>query len=210
MTSSLRRVARHRIAALVATTGLVLAACSGSGSPSASATAATSPAASMAASQGAATGTVELAVAQDATLGAHLTGAHGMTLYLLTKDAANKTTCTGACAKTWPPFEVDAGQTPSAGAGVSGTIATLTRADDGKAQVTYNGIPLYYYSGDAAPADVNGQGFNGVWFLVAPGSTAASGTITGGVGESGAATPAPSAAAPASPKPSATPAGGGY
>jgi hypothetical protein len=39
---------------------------------------------------------------------------------------------------------------------------------DGSSQVTYGGWPLYYYSGDAAPGDVNGQGVNGVWYVVSP------------------------------------------
>jgi predicted lipoprotein with Yx(FWY)xxD motif len=44
-------------------------------------------------------------------------------------------------------------------------LGTITR-DDGTMQATYNGWPLYYYSGDAAPGDINGQGMEGLWFLV--------------------------------------------
>jgi predicted lipoprotein with Yx(FWY)xxD motif len=51
---------------------------------------------------------------------------------------------------------VASGTTPSAGAGVSGTLGTITR-DDGTTQVTYNGRPLYHYSGDSAPGDTNGN-----------------------------------------------------
>ena len=46
-------------------------------------------------------------------------------------------------------------------------LGTLTR-DDGTVQVTYNGWPLYHFSGDTAPGDTNGQGLEGVWFLVSP------------------------------------------
>ena len=57
---------------------------------------------------------------------------------------------------------------PIAGAGVDGTLlSTLTR-DDGSMQVTYNGWPLYTFSGDIAPGDATGQGMDGVWFLVTP------------------------------------------
>ena len=55
-----------------------------------------------------------------------------------------------------------------AGEGVDATLlGTITR-DDGSTQVTYNGWPLYYFQDDAAAGDTNGQGMEGVWFLVSP------------------------------------------
>ena len=76
---------------------------------------------------------------------------------------------------TWPPARVVAPELgpplatvgdPSAGGGVTATsLATVTR-DDGTLQVTYNGWPLYRFSGDAAPGDANGQDSRGVWFTV--------------------------------------------
>ena len=39
---------------------------------------------------------------------------------------------------------------------MTGKLGTITRADDGSTQVTYNGLPLYFFSGDAAPGDANG------------------------------------------------------
>ncbi len=128
-------------------------------------------------------------VAQDPKLGAYLTGADGRSLYLLTSDTMNTTTCTGGCAAAWPAFEVAASGDVTAGDGVTGTLATITRADDGKAQVTYNGIPLYYFAKDAKAGDINGQGVKGVWFLAGPASTAQGGPITGGVGQGAAAAP---------------------
>ena len=53
----------------------------------------------------------------------------------------------------------------AAGEGVTGTFATIER-DDGTMQVTYEGLPLYYFSGDTAAGNIAGQGLNGVWFLV--------------------------------------------
>ncbi len=38
--------------------------------------------------------------------------------------------------------------------------------NDGPAQVTYNGWPLYYFANDAAPGDTNGQGLNDVWYVL--------------------------------------------
>ena len=40
--------------------------------------------------------------------------------------------------------------------------------DDGREQVTYNGLPLYYFANDKAPGDTKGQGVGGVWFVAAP------------------------------------------
>ncbi len=44
----------------------------------------------------------------------------------------------------------------------------IEREDDGTYQVTYNGMPLYYYIDDKAPGDVTGQGKGEVWYVVAP------------------------------------------
>ena len=197
MTRSDRTSARLRVGWLIAAATILLAACSG-----AAATAA--PTAAPAASAAAPAAALGVTVAQDPKLGAHLAGADGRSLYLLTADSMNTATCTGSCATAWPPFEVSPGGGVAAGDGVTGTLATITRADDGKSQVTYNGIPLYYFAKDAKAGDVNGQGVKGVWFLAAPASTAQGGPITGGVGQ--AAAPAPSAA----PSPSASSSGGGY
>ena len=37
---------------------------------------------------------------------------------------------------------------------------------EGGTQVTYGGWPLYYFSGDSAPGDVNGQGQGDVWYVI--------------------------------------------
>jgi predicted lipoprotein with Yx(FWY)xxD motif len=86
-------------------------------------------------------------------------GANGMTVYTFSSDTANSGTsaCSGGCAATWPPLTVPAGTTPSRGTGVTGTLGTITRADTGALQVTYNGLPLHFYSGDHAAGDTNGK-----------------------------------------------------
>jgi predicted lipoprotein with Yx(FWY)xxD motif len=94
------------------------------------------------------------------SLGPVLTGPNGLTLYTRTGDTATSSTCTGSCATNWPPLTVAAGATATAGTGVTGTLATLTRAD-GTIQVTYNGLPLYGWKNDAKPGDVTGQGVGG-------------------------------------------------
>lgn len=102
-----------------------------------------------------------------------LAGAGGKTLYMLTNDHDGVSTCTsGACATTWPAFKGE-GSAVAAGSGVSGTWGTATWAD-GTKQITHNGQPLYYFSGDTAAGDSNGQGSGGVWFIAPVGEPAAS------------------------------------
>jgi predicted lipoprotein with Yx(FWY)xxD motif len=95
-------------------------------------------------------------------------GSNGMTVYTFTSDTKDSGTsaCTGGCLQRWPALTVPAGSTPTAGDGVTGTLGTITRADDGTTQVTYNGLPLYFFSGDSAPGDANGVYPN--WEAVKP------------------------------------------
>ena len=95
-------------------------------------------------------------------------GSSGMTLYQFANDMAGsgKSTCVGGCLTKWPALTVAAVATPAAGDGVAGQLGTITRADDGSLQMTYNGLPLYFYSGDKAVGDTNGS-YPG-WNLVKP------------------------------------------
>jgi predicted lipoprotein with Yx(FWY)xxD motif len=87
-------------------------------------------------------------------------GVTRMTVYAFDQDVANSGTsaCTATddCIATWPAVTIPAGAAPTGGAGASGTLGTITRADSGVLQVTYNGVPLYFYSGDHAAGDSNG------------------------------------------------------
>jgi predicted lipoprotein with Yx(FWY)xxD motif len=135
----------------------VAAACSGAATaqPAASA-AAFVPAASSAAPAGGKPAIMTATVGTQGTL--LVAGTNGMTVYTYAKDVANSGTsaCTGACLTRWPALTVPAGSTPAGGSGVTGTLGTITRADDASTQVTYNGLPLYFFSGDTAPGDANG------------------------------------------------------
>lgn len=46
------------------------------------------------------------------------------------------------------------------------SLIQVAKKSGGAVQTTYGGWPLYYYVGDAAPGDVNGQGLDGQWFVV--------------------------------------------
>ena len=153
-------------AAAIAAVAILTSACAAQTGGGATAGASQAPAATAAPSAAAGTA-YTIDIAHDATLGDHLTGEDGKTLYVLTKDTPGASTCTDSCATTWPPFVLDAGETTAAGSGVTGTLGTLKRAD-GSMQVTYNNAPVYYFSGDSAAGDAKGQGIGGVWYVVTP------------------------------------------
>jgi predicted lipoprotein with Yx(FWY)xxD motif len=81
---------------------------------------------------------------------------HVFPVYSLSSDTATTSTCTGACAITWPPLLT--GGTPGLIDGLNASnLGTLKRAD-GTVQVTYRGKPLYLYSGENVAKNTNGPG----------------------------------------------------
>ena len=131
---------------------------------------ATSPASAPAAAAVPAAGAATLTVATHPTIGTYLADSAGRSLYLFEQDTAGVSTCYDACAAAWPPFVAAAAPTSGDSAVRASMIATVKRTD-GSQQVSYNGLPLYYYAADAAPGDVNGQDieqFGAEWYLVTP------------------------------------------
>ncbi len=104
----------------------------------------------------------------------------GMTLYYNTSDTASSV-CSGGCASAWPP--VVSTSLPSPVAALPGTLSLLTDANG--SQVTYNGHPLYTYSGDSAPGQASGDGVNGVWFVAPTNLAASSGSNSSGYPKGG-------------------------
>ena len=100
------------------------------------------------------------------SLGQILIDAEGRTLYLFLKDTGTTSTCDGQCATTWPALIATG--TPTGGLGVEASKIGTSMRSDGGTQVTYNGHPLYTFSGDTAPGNTNGQGVGGNWFVVSP------------------------------------------
>ena len=91
-----------------------------------------------------------------------LVGSNSMTVYTFAKDTAGsgKSMCNGPCATNWPPLLIDG--SPA----VSGDYSVITR-DDGKKQLAYKGMPLYFWAKDTKPGDKTGDGFlNGAWKIV--------------------------------------------
>ncbi|MGB8196666.1 MAG: hypothetical protein WCF25_06640 [Acidimicrobiales bacterium] len=119
---------------------------------------------------GAAASPTTIAVAQNKTWGPTLTLKNGDTLYRLTKDSKNKSVCTGQCATIWVPVLLATGQKTPVGSGVS-HLGSFTRAN-GTHQVTYEGIPLYTFSGDKKAGQVTGNIKDtwGQWWSINPAS----------------------------------------
>ena len=104
----------------------------------------------------------------DSDLGQILTAANGMTVYLYTPDAQGTPTCVDACAQAWPPLIVDDASQLTAGDGVDASLLGTTEHPAAGIQVTYNDWPLYFFAGDSASGDTNGQGQGGVWYVLDP------------------------------------------
>jgi predicted lipoprotein with Yx(FWY)xxD motif len=103
------------------------------------------------------------------SLGQILVDGNGMTIYLFQKDTGTSSMCDSSCAKYWPPVTTTGA--PKAGSGVTAGMLGTTKRADGTSQVTYNGHPLYLYTGDKSPGDVTGQGLNAfgaLWYVVSP------------------------------------------
>jgi predicted lipoprotein with Yx(FWY)xxD motif len=96
----------------------------------------------------------------------YLTDGNGMSLYISLQDTSGKSNCTAACLTVWHPLLVSG--KIIAGSNVNIANLGIITLPDGTHQVTYLGAPLYTYSKDLNPGDTNGQGVNGVWFLVTP------------------------------------------
>ena len=102
-------------------------------------------------------------------LGNILIDSQGRTVYMFGADSGTTSACTGACAAAWPP--VQATGTPTAGNGANTALVATTSRSDGTSQVTYNGHPLYTFSGDNQAGDTNGEGrvaFGGTWSALSP------------------------------------------
>lgn len=100
------------------------------------------------------------------SLGDILTDQKDMTLYTFKNDKPGESTCYDACAKEWKPVVVASEDAkPTLGHGLTGKVSVIERKD-GAYQVTYNGMPLYYYADDAKPGDTKGDGFKGLWHVV--------------------------------------------
>jgi predicted lipoprotein with Yx(FWY)xxD motif len=181
---------RYRIGGVAAVVGVsvLVAACGGGGS-SASTTAASSGSAATSTSASNAAANATPAAATSVSIGTasgphgtYLTGAGGRALYLWVADSGGMSSCSGACAKAWPPLTTKG--KPVAGKGVTASDLGTIKRSDGSTQVTYKGHPLYYFIEDKSAGSTKGQGsdaFGAAWWIVSPSGTA---ITTGGASSS--------------------------
>ncbi len=104
-------------------------------------------------------------------VGTVLATAKGYALYVFAPDNHRVVTCTGACAGTWPPLTLPAGGTLTAGRGVSSLLLGTEPDPAGGRVVSYDGWPLYTYSGDVQPGQATGQDIDlngGEWYVLRP------------------------------------------
>ncbi|WP_230532807.1 COG4315 family predicted lipoprotein [Microvirga roseola] len=114
-------------------------------------------------------GAAKLVAEQKQLYGQYLADADGRALYLFEKDTKGTSNCYDACAEVWPPM-ITSGP-PQTGPAVDQSLVGTIERKDGRTQVTYDGIPLYYYVKDQGPGSVTGQDVHdrfGGWYLVSP------------------------------------------
>jgi predicted lipoprotein with Yx(FWY)xxD motif len=92
-------------------------------------------------------------------IGTVLVNGSGQTLYSPQQEARGVIKCTGGCLTFWFPVTVPKGAAPRAASGITGSLGTIKRTDDGLRQLTYNGKPLYTFRLDQAPGQAHGNNF---------------------------------------------------
>ncbi len=98
-------------------------------------------------------------------LGSYLVDGQGMTLYYTVSDRPDYSNLPDELLTSWPAFHVTAIVIPSTLS--EADFSTYIR-DNGVAQTTFRGYPLYHFYQDQNPGDTLGNGLNGVWFVASP------------------------------------------
>jgi predicted lipoprotein with Yx(FWY)xxD motif len=96
-----------------------------------------------------------------------LANGRGFTLYMFTKDKANKDNCDASCQRFWPPV-MTKGKV-ARGPGVKKSMIGTIKLANGKKQVTYAKHPLYTYVGDSQPGETSYIGVlasGGRWYAL--------------------------------------------
>jgi predicted lipoprotein with Yx(FWY)xxD motif len=96
----------------------------------------------------------------------HLVDGKWMSLYTFSEDTRGASSCTGECQKSWLPVLAMGRLIP--GEGIATGRLGILEHPNGNRQVTYSGLPLYYFIGDEKPGDTLGQGLEGQWSLATP------------------------------------------
>ena len=109
---------------------------------------------------------VTLKVGQGNGAASFLSDSQGISLYYFLNDTPGKSNCDARCKQKW--FPLLATGKLIGDLGVNASKLGVILLSDGTRQVTYAGLPLYYYIGDNQPGETNGKGVDGLWFLSTP------------------------------------------
>jgi len=121
--------------------------------------------------EGGAPATIDVAVQVSPLLGSYLTDSQGRTLYTYGNDfpgdcnTAPLSNCITDCVVSWPIFDAGA---RVLGAGLDDAAFGSIIREDGLAQTTYYGWPLYYYKSDLLLGQLTGQGKAKTWHAAEP------------------------------------------
>ena len=116
---------------------------------------------------------LELYAVQTGTLGVVVTDGEGRVLYGSDADQTNppQSHCTDACAQTWLPLTVPAGQEPQLLGVDEAAVGRLARPD-GSSQLTLGGWPVYVNRSDDGQLKQAGPGLQSQgWFAMSPAGT---------------------------------------
>jgi len=102
-----------------------------------------------------------------------LTDGFGRAVYMFDKDKGGKSMCNKGCDLKWQVIAVFGGN-PVAGGGAKQELLGTIKRYNGVIQATYNGHPLYYYTGPGKTTEgdsstANGQGrtaFGAQWWVL--------------------------------------------
>ncbi|HZT08845.1 MAG TPA: fibronectin type III domain-containing protein [Chloroflexota bacterium] len=109
-----------------------------------------------------------VALVPNPAYGTIITDPDGWSLYTWDNDQiTGESRCIDECAVDWPPYTVASAEELIPPEGLGASLGLIER-DDGTWQVTLDNWPLYYFSGDVNPGDINGDGsmaFDAEWHV---------------------------------------------
>jgi len=101
-------------------------------------------------------------------VGVYLSDPDGRALYVVEDGAGQPVSCTGDCAKQWPPVVLAGDKQPELD-GIDPALVGFIQRPDGQRQLTLAGWPLYRHTGDdGGLATTYGNGADKVWYAINP------------------------------------------
>jgi predicted lipoprotein with Yx(FWY)xxD motif len=108
----------------------------------------------------------ELLIFNSLEVGEFLTDNKGISLYMFMNDKPEVSVCNNECADLFPPALLPLNKTVVAPEGLDVSFIGHITRQDGKIQLTYNKFPLYYFSKDTKALQINGHGYDNLWYLM--------------------------------------------